>query len=169
MNAKRYSTIALAICGALLMAVGFYFVILRPVLLPEDLRYMGASLPQIRAELPGLLIWLPKVFWVLGGYIFTTGLLTSAIAVSTYRTGVKQPPVVIALAGLTSIGGMVAINFLLDSAFKWPLAGIAALWATAVALAWCEEHGHTQDKPLKRGTTRWRAVTARVRQPHRLH
>ena len=138
MKARVYSTTLLAISGGILMAVGLYFVFLRPALLPEDLRYMHASLADIQAEMPGLLEWLPKVFWALGGYIFTTGLLTLSIAVTTFRTGVRQPLALIALAGLTSIGGMVVVNFLIDSAFKWPLAGLAALWAVAVALSWVE-------------------------------
>ena len=138
MNTRVFSTILLASSGGILMAIGVYFVFLRPVLLPEDLRYMHASLVQIQAEMPGLVDWLPKVFWVLGGYIFTTGLLTLTIAVTAFRTSVKQPWPVMALAGLTSIGGMVAVNFLLDSDFKWPLAGIATLWAVAITLYWSE-------------------------------
>lgn len=133
-----YSSTLLATSGVILMAMGLYFVVLRPALLPEDLRYMHASLTEIRAETPGLLEWLPKVFWVLGGYIFATGLLTLSIALTTFRTGVRRPTAMIALAGLSSIGGMVTVNFLIDSAFKWPLAGIAALWASALALSWIE-------------------------------
>lgn len=140
MNAHRYSSTLLATIGVILMAMGLYFIFLRPALLPEDLRYMHTSLTEIRGAVPGLLEWLPKVFWVLGGYIFTTGLLTLSIAVTTFRTGVRQPLAVIALAGFSSIGGMVAVNFLIDSDFKWPLAGIAVLWALAVGLSWMESH-----------------------------
>lgn len=41
-----------------------------------------------------------------------------------------------ALAGIASIGGMATVPFLIDSAFKWPLAAVAALWGFAVALSW---------------------------------
>lgn len=138
MKTHAYSSALLATTGVILMAIGLYFVFLRPALLPEDLRYMHTSLAEVRAAVPGLLEWLPKVFWALGGYIFTTGLLTLSIAVTAFRTGVRQSLAVIALAGFSSIGGMVAVNFLIDSAFKWPLAGIAALWTLAVALSWIE-------------------------------
>ncbi len=140
MNAHRYSSTLLAAIGVILMAMGLYFIFLRPALLPEDLRYMHTSLAEIRRAVPGLLEWLPKVFWVLGGYILTTGLLTLSIAVTTIRTGARQPVAIMAVAGLSSIGGMAAVNFLIDSAFKWPLAGIAALWASALALSWLEGH-----------------------------
>lgn len=147
MKALVYSTTLLAVSGGILMAIGLYFIFLRPALLPEDLRYMHASLREIQSGMPGLLEWLPKVFWVLGGYIFTTGLLTFSSAVTAFRTGVRQPLPVIALAGLTSIGGMVVVNFLIDSAFKWPLAGVATLWAVAVALSWVEGRQRRYSRP----------------------
>lgn len=151
MKEHRYSSMILATSGVILMAVGLYFIFLRPALLPEDLRYMHASLAEIRAETPGLLEWLQKVFWVLGGYIFTTGLLTLYTALTTFRAGVRRSRAVIALAGLSSIGGMVFVNFLIDSAFRWPLAGIAALWASAVALSWVEGRGRRFGRLRRQG------------------
>ena len=149
MNAHRYSSVLLATIGVILMAMGLYFIFLRPALLPEDLRYMHASLTEIRGAVPGLLEWLPKVFWVLGGYIFTTGVLTLYIALTTFRAGSRPSVILVTFAGLSSIGWMVAVNFLIDSAFKWPLAGIAVLWALAVALSWIE--GHKRPFGLLRG------------------
>jgi len=55
---KPYSSTILALCGIILIGLGFYFVFLRPPLLPEDPRYMGASLAEIQAAVPGLLDWL---------------------------------------------------------------------------------------------------------------
>jgi|JI10StandDraft_1071094.scaffolds.fasta_scaffold41762_5 hypothetical protein len=71
---KPYSASILAIGGFLLSAIGVYFIFVRPPLLPEDLQYVGATLSIINATTPNLLPWLQKVFWVMGGYIFTTGL-----------------------------------------------------------------------------------------------
>ena len=42
----------------------------------------------------------------------------------------------VAIAGLTSIGWMASVNFLIDSDFKWPLLGLALLWTTATILCW---------------------------------
>lgn len=52
------------------MGIGIYFIFLRPPLLPEDARYMDTTLAEIQAAAPGLVRWLQKVFWVLGGYIY---------------------------------------------------------------------------------------------------
>ncbi len=41
-------------CGAWLIALGLYFLFLRPALLPEDPKYIGSSLEAIRAAMPGL-------------------------------------------------------------------------------------------------------------------
>ena len=67
-------------CGAWLVGLGFYFVVLRPPLLPEDVRFMGIATEQARAALPGLESWLSKVFIVLGGFIAGAGVLTVFIA-----------------------------------------------------------------------------------------
>jgi len=141
MRNHSYASALLAASGALLMGLGLYFVFLRPALLPEDLRYLHMSLAEIRAQNPDLWEWLPKVFWVLGGYIFTTGLLTVYVAVTAFRARTRRPLGVLALAGLASIGWMVAVNILLASDYTWLLAGIALLWASGLALAWLEGRG----------------------------
>ena len=120
------------------MIVGAYFVFLRPPLLPEDARFTGAALAEVRAAVPGLPIWLRRVFWVMGGYMFATGLLTFYVAVTTFRTRVRGVAGVVALAGLTSIGSMAAVNFIIGSDFKWLLLSFALIWALALALYWVE-------------------------------
>jgi len=41
---------------------------------------MGSSISEIHSIIPRLSTWLQKVFWVMGGYILTTGFLTTYIA-----------------------------------------------------------------------------------------
>ena len=41
-------------CGIWLVALGAYFIVLRPPLLPENPRFMGATLAQRRVAAPGL-------------------------------------------------------------------------------------------------------------------
>ena len=41
------SSIVLAAAGLAVMGIGFYFIFLRPPLLPEDLRYMALSAAQL--------------------------------------------------------------------------------------------------------------------------
>jgi hypothetical protein len=44
----------LASCGLWLVALGVYFIFLRPPLLPEDIRFIGSSRAEVQAALPGL-------------------------------------------------------------------------------------------------------------------
>ena len=111
----------LAFGGIILMGIGLYFIFLRPPLLPEDARYMNTTLAEIQAAAPSLSTWLQKVFWVMGGYIFTVGLLTVYIAFSSFQARARGVFPVIALAGLSSIGWMTFVNFIIASDFKWLL------------------------------------------------
>lgn len=56
------SSTLLVFHGIILMGLGLYFVFIRPPLLPEDPRFMGTTLAEIQATVPGLLIWLRRVF-----------------------------------------------------------------------------------------------------------
>ncbi len=134
MNFKPYSSTLLTVCGIILMGIGLYFALIRPELLPEDFRYMVLSPEQLQVTALGLLNWLDKVFWVMGGYVFTTGLLTCYVAQTAFRDRRRGVLSIVGLAGLFSIGLMVFINFLIDSNFKWPLVIIAALWLSAMGL-----------------------------------
>ena len=134
MTLRPYLATALAIGGAIVAALGLYFVFLRPPVLPEDLRFMGTSMTQLQAGMPGLLPWLRRVFWVLGGYMFATGLLTSHAAVTVFRARARGAAGVVALAGLASVGWMVVVNFIIGSDFKWLLLSFVIPWALALAL-----------------------------------
>ena len=136
MRARPYSAMILGVCGVILIGMGFYFLLLRPPFLPEDARYVRISRAELDTAVPGLALWLRRVFWVLGGYIVATGLLTLHIATTSFRARSQWATGIIALAGIASIGGMATVNFLIDSDFKWPLAAVAALWGLAVALSW---------------------------------
>ena len=131
---QRIAAGLLVACGVALVGIGLYFVVLRPPLLPEDVGYMGTSVPDVERAVPGLANWLQKVFWVLGGYVASTGLFTVYLAAASLRTG-RVPVAVFALTGLTSIGWMALVNFLIASDSRWPLLGLAVLWGGALALA----------------------------------
>jgi hypothetical protein len=135
---RPYSASVLAIGGIILMGLGLYFIFLRPPLLPEDPRFMGTSLAIVNAKLPGLLKWLSHVFWVMGGFIFSTGLLTCYFALSSFRRKERGVVIVISIAGLTSIGLMAAVNFIIASDFKWVILAFTFPWVLALALYWIE-------------------------------
>lgn len=132
MRLRPFSATLLVLGGTILMTLGLYFGFLRPPLLPEDPRFIGTSLADLRATLPGLSIWLRRVFWVMGGYMFATGLLTVHVAVTTFRARVRGAAGVVALAGLTSIGLMAIVNFVIASDFRWLILSFAIPWGLAL-------------------------------------
>jgi hypothetical protein len=131
---KPYSATILALAGFILIAMGLYFIILRPPLLPEDQFYIGSTLQNVKENIPGLFNWLHKVFLVMGSYIFTTGLLTMFIAFTTFRRRMNGAFVIIIIAGISSIGSMTVVNFIIGSDFKWVLLVFTMPWIIALVL-----------------------------------
>jgi hypothetical protein len=131
-------SILLVLQGLLLVGLGLYFVFVRPPLLPEDPRFMGASLVEIQVTMPGLLIWLRRVFWVMGGFMFSTGILMTYIATVTFPHLMRSGRSLIALASFTSIGWMAVINFMINSDFKWLLLVFNLPWIFTLILSYRE-------------------------------
>jgi hypothetical protein len=127
------SSILLAGSGILLVGVGFYFVFFRPPLLPEDIRYMVLAPAELQSIGSRLQSWLTHVFRVMGGYIVATGVLTLTLAATAFRDRHPAAAAGAAIAGGASIGWMVAVNFMIDSDFKWVLLGMALTWAASIA------------------------------------
>lgn len=121
-------------CGLILTGIGAFFLVLRPPLLPEDIQFIGATRDGIVTAVPGLTRWLRRVFWVLGGYTVTSGFLVVYVATTDLRAGDTTALVVLALAGITSIGWMTVVNFLIHSHFRWALLAVDVLWATSLIL-----------------------------------
>lgn len=115
-------------CGIWLIGLGMYFMFLRPPLLPEDLRYMGTSPGEIQSAMPMLERWLHRVFTVMGGFMTGAGVLTIFVAMSASTVREKWTWIVLALAGLFTVGTMSLTNFQLDSDFKWLLLIPSLLW-----------------------------------------
>lgn len=134
MNLKPYASTTLTVCAIIQMGMGVYFALIRPELLPGDIRYLGLSSQQLHATAPGLSNWIDKVFWVMGGSVFSTGLLTAYVAQTAFRERRRGVLSVVSLAGVSSIGLMVMINFLIDSDFKWLLLVFTVLWLSALGL-----------------------------------
>ena len=128
LGSRQVSTWMLSACGLWLVALGLYFIFLRPPLLPEDTRFMGSSLAQVRAALPGLEHWLQRVFTVMGGFIAGTGVLTVFVASVAMPSGLKGASWALALTGVLTVALMSAINFDLHSDFRWLLLVPALVW-----------------------------------------
>jgi hypothetical protein len=132
------SSIVLIMAGVTLIGVGLYFILLRPPLLPEDVRYMALPAAQLDILRPRLELWLMHVFRVMGGYILATGVLAVTLAATAFRAHQKGAAIGAVIGGTASIGWMAAVNFMIDSDFKWALLGMALLWACSLGLFWRE-------------------------------
>ena len=130
---RAVATWLLAGCGIWLIALGLYFAVLRPPLLPEDPRFMGTTLVQIRAGVPGLENWLNRVFIVMGGFMAGAGVLTVFVATTAMRLELKGTSWAMALSGALTVGVMSASNFALHSDFRWALMFPALVWLGGLA------------------------------------
>jgi len=130
-SAWTFSSMLLAAAGGSLILAGLYFLLLRPPLLPEDVRYMNLSPVELGVVRPRLEAWLTHVFRVMGGYVLATGVLTVTLAVTAFRAHSF-------LGGGASIGCMAFVNFAIDSNFKWVLFGMALVWAFSLVAFWVE-------------------------------
>ena len=128
------SSILLAATGATLVVAGLYFIVVRPPLLPEDVRYMALPAAQFDAIRPRLELWLGHVFQVMGGYVLATGVLTITLAATSFRAHHSGAAVGALIGGAASIGWMAYVNFVINSDFKWALLGMALLWACSLIL-----------------------------------
>ena len=129
-----FSMLLLTVCGVWLVGLGLYFLFLRPPLLPEDLRFMGTTLAQVQATVPGLERWLTKVFMVLGGFMASAGVLTVFVARAAIPARLQGTSWVIALSGTLSVALMSVINFSINSDFKWGLLIPALVWLASLGL-----------------------------------
>ena len=137
------SSIVLILAGVTLIGVGVYFILLRPPLLPEDIRYMDLPAAQLDILWPRLELWLTHVFRVMGGYVLATGVLAVTLAATAFRAHQTGAAIGVLVGGAASIGWMAVVNFMIDSDFKWVLLGMALLWACSLVLFWFERKAPT--------------------------
>ena len=132
------SALILAAAGVAVAGMGLYFILLRPPLLPEDIRYMGFSSVQLGVVRLPLEAWLTQVFRVFGGYILATGVLTVTVAATSFRAHHRGAALGAAIGGAASIGLMAVVNLTIDSDYKWVLLAIALAWTSSLVLFWIE-------------------------------
>ena len=142
-NSWPLSSVVLAAAGVALVVTGLYFILLRPPLLPEDVRYMDLSAVQVEVVRPRLEAWLTLVFRVMGGYVIATGILTVTLAATSFRAHHWGAALGALIGGAASIGLMAAVNFVIDSDFKWILLAMALLWSSSLGLFWFEKRAAT--------------------------
>lgn len=126
------SAVLLSVAGLLVSGIGIYFLAFRPALLPEDIRFIGLSPTEVEQLGAKLAPWLSNVFHVLGGFALATGVVTIALAATSYRARSAAAVLAAALGGTVSIVLMAIVNFSINSDFKWLLAGFALVWASSL-------------------------------------
>lgn len=131
---RHVSTWLLLACGLWLVSLGLYFIFLRPALLPEDTRFMGSSLAQVRAVVPGLEGWLKRVFIVMGGFMAGAGVLTIYAARVVMPLRLSGASWAIAISGVLTVALMASINFDLRSDFRWLLLVPVLVWLAGFVL-----------------------------------
>jgi hypothetical protein len=113
------SSLAVLVLALLTIALGFYMAVLRPPLLPEDVRFLGvdpSSLPR------SLLRWLSVVFATWGAFITAFGVVLFGVAsaLRTARTNVLRWATALAL--VIAFGRFLWSNLVLRSDFLWLIA-----------------------------------------------
>ena len=141
---RAVSSWMLNACGIWLVVLGFYFIVLRPPLLPEDMRFIGTTLSQVRTAVPGLERWLHHVFAVMGGFMAGAGVLTVFVATVAMPRRLQGTSWVIACSGVLTVALMSATNFALESDFRWWLLVPALVWLAGFA-------AHIAGPPRERG------------------
>ena len=125
---RHISTGLITVSGVWLVGLGAYFIALRPPLLPEDTRFIGTTLDQVRTTVPGLERWLRHVFTVMGGFMAGAGVLTVFVAMVAMPPRLKGTSWAIALSGALTVALMSATNMALGSDFRWLLLVPALIW-----------------------------------------
>ena len=123
-----------ASCGVWHISLGLYFILVRPALLPEDLRYMGVDAQALYAAAPRLAEWLAKVFTVMGGFMAGAGVLIVHIGWTVMPLHARGVAVALTLTGAFTLVLMTAVNFALHSDFRWLLALPPIVWFVALGL-----------------------------------
>ena len=124
--------VTLAVIGILAVAMGVSFIVLRPniVLRAEDQRFTGLDPDQLKALIAQLFVWIGLVFRSWGAFAIGLGILVTAVGSTAYRQGDRWAWWALVAAGLLTFGIFLAVNVVLASDFKYPIALLLAayLW-----------------------------------------
>ena len=125
----------LAACAAYQVALGTYFIVWRPSLLPEDVRFMRTSSEALQIA-PGLSQWLQWVFAVMGGQMIALGMLILLVAARLRNSGEvsRLELFLLATAAAASVVLMSTVNFAIHSDFRFLLIIPVAMWIGVLLL-----------------------------------
>lgn len=113
---KRPPVIALIVLGLLTIATGVYFMVLRPAVLPEDLRFMSLAPSEVAAPVRS---WIAVVFRTWGGFMIGLGLCVLGHAMSMVAGNARWSRLRMAAGLVFAFGSFLASNVQLRSDFLW--------------------------------------------------
>lgn len=125
----RLSGAPLVILGVLTIGTAMFFLVLRPPLLPEDIRHTGIDVGTLP---PAFLDWLGIVFRTWGGFIAGFGIVLLGIGTFTLTGRTRWLHWSTAAAVLVAFGRFLFSNIVLSSDFLW---FISLLFLLAVGTA----------------------------------
>ncbi len=128
MRAKAAAALTVLL-GVLTVATGVYFAVLRPPMLPEDIRLTGVSPDLLPAAFSQ---WLSIVFRTWGGFMIGFGTLLAAIGMFLLNGNPLWLRAGLATAVLIAFGSFLASNVQLRSDF---VAYVALLFFIGVGVA----------------------------------
>ena len=115
--------------GLLTVGTGLFLMVLRPPLLPEDIRFARLDPSAVP---PGLLGWLEIVFRTWGGFVLGFGVILTGCGAFLATGHLAWLRYGLALALVVSFGRFLLSNWMLRSDFLWP---ITALFLMALGTA----------------------------------
>ena len=136
------------LCGVWLIGLGGYFMLVRPPLLPEDLRYLGLTAVQVEGVLPYLVSWLRSVFTVMGGFIAGCGVLTIFVGIYAVPQRIKGTGIALTCTGLLTVVVMSRTNFVLNSDFKWLLLVPPVIWLSGLVCYFADRGAAKSNAPV---------------------
>jgi hypothetical protein len=124
--------------GLLTVGTGIYFMAVRPAMLPEDLRFTGASAPAAGSAME---TWLRLVFRTWGGFVIGFGVLIGATGgfLLTAQRGWLRAGVAIGV--MLAFSQFLASNLQLHSDFLWFVGSLFVLAVGTTALVIRSQQG----------------------------
>lgn len=117
------------VLGVLTLAVGVYFLVLRPALLPEDIRYTGIDPNSLT---PAFIDWLGIVFSTWGGFLAGFGVTVLGVGVFMLSGRAVWLYLGAAIGVLIAFGRFLLSNIIINSDSLWL---IASLFVLAIVLS----------------------------------
>ncbi len=133
----RTSSYVLVCIGILAIGLGLFLIFVRPifVFLPEDAKFIGATVSDVAIFNPALVHWIQFVFRSWGAFVFATGVLIVGIAANGYRRNELWAKWTLGLAGIPSLFTFAVVNYYFGSQFFLIIAAVGTIFTGVILLS----------------------------------